>query len=127
MNQFWFKTNFKKQKSNSEFSNSFFYFKSKNEFQKALSFFNFCYEIEIRKMFQNSFCFEIRKRIILLAHQLFSLFFHFCFCFCFHFCFCFCFHSVFLFLFLFRFCFCFSFIFLFFILKFYYCTSRPPY
>ena len=37
------KTNFKKQKS--KFWNSFFDFKSKNEFQKVLSFFNFCYQI----------------------------------------------------------------------------------
>ena len=41
---FSFKTNFKKQKS--KFSNSFFDFKSKNKFQKFLSFFNFVYEIE---------------------------------------------------------------------------------
>ena len=41
---FSFKTNFKKQKS--KFSNSFFDFKSKNEFQRVLSFFNFDYEIE---------------------------------------------------------------------------------
>ena len=44
MNLFSFKTNFKKQKS--KFSNSFFDFKPKNEFQKVLSFFNFVYEIE---------------------------------------------------------------------------------
>ena len=45
---FWFKTSFKKLKS--EFSNSFFDFKSENEFQKVLSFFNFVYEIEKWKM-----------------------------------------------------------------------------
>ena len=60
----------KKQKS--KFLNSFFDFKSKNEFQKVLSFFNFCYEIEKwqTKFFQNSFCFEIKKRIILLVQGL---------------------------------------------------------
>ena len=70
LNLFWFKTSFKKQKS--KFSNSFFDFKSKNEFQKVLSFFNFCYEIEKwqTKFFQNSFCFEIKKRIILLVQGL---------------------------------------------------------
>ena len=54
---FWFKTNFKKQ--NSKFSNSFFDFKSKNKFQKVLSFLNFAYETEKWKMknFQNLFCF----------------------------------------------------------------------
>ena len=57
LNLFWFKTDFKKQKS--KFSNSFFDLKSKNKFQKILSFFNFCFEIEKWKMknFQNSFCF----------------------------------------------------------------------
>ena len=42
LNLFWFKTNFKKQKS--KFSNSLFDFKSKSEFQKILSFFKFIYE-----------------------------------------------------------------------------------
>ena len=44
----------KKQKS--KFSNSFFDFKSKNEFQKVLPFSNFGYEIKKWKMenFQNS-------------------------------------------------------------------------
>ena len=48
LNLFWFKTNFKKQKS--KFSNSFFDFKSKNESQRVLSFFSFDYEIEKWKM-----------------------------------------------------------------------------
>ena len=39
LNLFWFKINFKKQKS--KYWNSFFDFKSKNEFQKFLSFFQF--------------------------------------------------------------------------------------
>ena len=43
-NLFRFKISFKKQKA--KYSNSFFDFKSKNEFQKVLSFFNFGYEIE---------------------------------------------------------------------------------
>ena len=55
---FWFKTSFKKLKS--EFSNSSFDFKSENEFQKVLSFFNFVYEIEKWKMknFQLRFVFK---------------------------------------------------------------------
>ena len=54
-NLFWFKINFKKVKS--KFSNLVFEFKSKKEFQKVLSFFNFGYKIEKWKMknFQNSF------------------------------------------------------------------------
>ena len=95
LNLFWFKTNFKKQKS--KFSDSFFYFKSKNEFQKVLSFFNFCYEIEKWKIkFLKS-----KKRIILLGHGLkmkIKMNSHFCFHFDFNFCFCFCFLKVFAFL-----------------------------
>ena len=76
LNLFWFKTDFKKQKS--KFLSSFFDFKSKNELQKILSFFNFRFQIEKWKMrnFQNSFCFLIKKRIILSVHGLvrFSLF-----------------------------------------------------
>ena len=57
LNLLLFQTDFKKQKS--KFSNSFFDFKSKTEFQKILSFFNFCFEIEKWEMknFKNSFCF----------------------------------------------------------------------
>ena len=44
LNLFLFKTDFKKQKS--KFSNSFFDLKSKNQFQKIISFFNFCFEIK---------------------------------------------------------------------------------
>ena len=57
LNPFLFQTDFKKQKS--KFSNSFFDFKSKTEFQKIISFFNFCFETEKWEMknFQNSFCF----------------------------------------------------------------------
>ena len=74
LNLFWFKINFKKQKS--KFSNSFFDFKSKIEFQKVLSFPNFGYEIEKWKVknFQNLFCFEIKKRIILSVHWLESVY-----------------------------------------------------
>ena len=79
-NLVWFKTNFKKQKS--KFLNSFFDFKSKNEFQRVLSFFNFDYETEKWKMknSQNSFCFEIKKRIILSVHVfIFNAFIRFSF------------------------------------------------
>ena len=57
LNLFWLKINFKKQKL--KFWNSFFDFKSKNGFQKVLSFFNFGYEIEKwkTKNFQDSFRF----------------------------------------------------------------------
>ena len=41
LNLLWFKTDFKKQKS--KFSNSIFDLKSKNEFQRILSFFNFLF------------------------------------------------------------------------------------
>ena len=44
LNLFWFKTNFEKRKS--KFSNSFIDFKSRNKFQKVLSFFHFGSEIE---------------------------------------------------------------------------------
>ena len=47
LNLFLFQTDFKKQKS--KFSNSLFDFKSKTEFQKILSFFDFCFEIENEK------------------------------------------------------------------------------
>ena len=61
---FWFKTSFKKQKPNFWIH---FLILNKNEFQKVLSFFNFCYETEQWKIknFQNLFCFEIKKGIIL--------------------------------------------------------------
>ena len=79
-NLVWFKTNFKKKKS--KFSNSFFDFKSKNEFQRVLSFFNFDYETEKWKIknSQNLFCFEIKKRIILSVHVfIFNAFIRFSF------------------------------------------------
>ena len=41
LNLLWFKTDFKKQQS--KFSNSIFDLKSKNEFQRILSFFNFLF------------------------------------------------------------------------------------
>ena len=41
LNMLWFKTDFKKQKS--KFLNSIFDLKSKNEFQRILSFFNFLF------------------------------------------------------------------------------------
>ena len=50
----WFKTDFKKQKQ--KFSNSIFDLKSKNEFQRILSFFNFLFwnwKILKLKNFQN--------------------------------------------------------------------------
>ena len=61
LNLFWFKTSFKKQKS--EFSNSFFDWKSKNEFQKIISFSNVCFEIENWKIkiFKIRFVFKSKK------------------------------------------------------------------
>ena len=64
LNLFWFKTKFEKRKSN--FSNSFFDFKSKSEFQKVLSFFNFGYEIEKwkkEKFFKICFVFKSKDEL----------------------------------------------------------------
>ena len=61
LNLFWFKINFKKEKS--KFSNSFFDSMSKNEFQKIISFFSFGYEIEKWKIFKIRFVFKSKNEL----------------------------------------------------------------
>ena len=63
--KYWLYFDLKPKTQKSKFSNSLFDFKSKNEFQKVLSFFNFGYEIEKWKIknFQNLF-FDLKTKRI---------------------------------------------------------------